>query len=537
VDTGRAVGLSPRPGQPVLARVGGRKSVTFFRSPSIHRYPPAVWDEDEGDESDDSEIVLAHENAELTDERTQTESQSLQVEPDSGMGLGNVAGVQKRTHPTTVTQKASSLAGVRGQPVFQWIPRPRVTRQPANEASTALPTPSNPSGPTLATDTRKLTSVARDRALIADEPPQRSRLARRVAPPPDAFIIQQEVEAKGTREELEAVTTESREKYTPDVLRPILEMFSLGRKKGKSSVIPSNDSPVTTSDRQLQQQVLRQPGYRTSGADPSPTGSQDNALGQLREHDSQEQKPPSADSMDGLSPIATHPQSDSLIPASSKTGGQPEDADISDVRVMRIFAGEHVRTEATFTTVSLRSSTTSSELVKQALQRFRVPTAEDANQDHLYYLSVRRLEGSFAILRPEEKPLGVFDSLVGTAAGSLGGEADSAIRFYLGRRTKEGETESPGGSGNEDVALIVESSITKEPSGAHRDTAGAWKRLITRPLTTHERVSLISAIFSDRNETEVVKRLSGEDAQNIVDAIDQVCTSPLLHLSTVFLIT
>ena len=50
----------------------------------------------------------------------------------------------------------------------------------------------------------------------------------------------------------------------------------------------------------------------------------------------------------------------------------------------------------------------------------------------------------------------------------------------------------------------------------------AWKRLINRPLTSKERISLITDIFSDRDETEIVKNLSGEDARSFVDVIDQV---------------
>ena len=51
-----------------------------------------------------------------------------------------------------------------------------------------------------------------------------------------------------------------------------------------------------------------------------------------------------------------------------------------------------------------------------------------------------------------------------------------------------------------------------------------WKRVISidRHLSTDDRVSLITAIFSNRDETEAVKLLSGEDAQSFVDVIDQV---------------
>ena len=50
----------------------------------------------------------------------------------------------------------------------------------------------------------------------------------------------------------------------------------------------------------------------------------------------------------------------------------------------------------------------------------------------------------------------------------------------------------------------------------------AWKRLIICPLTTDERVSLITDIFSNRDDTEVVKLASRDETQFFVDVIDEV---------------
>ena len=49
----------------------------------------------------------------------------------------------------------------------------------------------------------------------------------------------------------------------------------------------------------------------------------------------------------------------------------------------------------------------------------------------------------------------------------------------------------------------------------------AWKRLISYPLSNHERISLTMSIFSDRNVVKVVGRLSGDDAQTFIDIIDE----------------
>ena len=50
----------------------------------------------------------------------------------------------------------------------------------------------------------------------------------------------------------------------------------------------------------------------------------------------------------------------------------------------------------------------------------------------------------------------------------------------------------------------------------------AWKQLINHSLDTEERVSLITKIFMDRNQVEMVRQLSRNDAQNFIDRVDGV---------------
>ena len=49
-----------------------------------------------------------------------------------------------------------------------------------------------------------------------------------------------------------------------------------------------------------------------------------------------------------------------------------------------------------------------------------------------------------------------------------------------------------------------------------------WKHLIDRPFTMDERISLITDLFSDRDEIEALKSLSGGDAQSFIDVMDEV---------------
>ena len=56
-----------------------------------------------------------------------------------------------------------------------------------------------------------------------------------------------------------------------------------------------------------------------------------------------------------------------------------------------------------------------------------------------------------------------------------------------------------------------------------------WKSLVDSSLTLNEQTILITDIFSDRDETEAVKSLRGEDAQSFIDLVDKVLHFSLLE--------
>ena len=87
----------------------------------------------------------------------------------------------------------------------------------------------------------------------------------------------------------------------------------------------------------------------------------------------------------GLSP---RPRPGSLVLSPTAIDGQG--VGVPDLSVIRVFAGPGVQTEATFKTVLLNSSTTSSDLVRQAIQRFRLPAGENVND---YYLTIKHFVG------------------------------------------------------------------------------------------------------------------------------------------------
>ena len=281
-------------------------------------------------------------------------------------------------------------------------------------------------------------------------------------------------------------------------------------------------SPVTASARQQQQQAMAQQALSVPQGQTSGELSPQSALSaqisqhasQLRQRDQQQQllyqqylnrspsSPPEAQPSYGLqsasavlgnsasfssannnlSPGSTRPRPGSLIlsPTSEAMG-------LPDLSVVRIFAGNNLQTEATFKTVLLNASTTASDLVRQAIQRFRIPGAENESE---YFLTIKQVEGSSAVIRPEEKPLVVFESLVEAAmelpkvkrssVGSISSVAsnlsmhpaikklsmndftdDSAVKFYLNR--KVGPHDDEYGEEGDDT-LLAESTQDDDES-------------------------------------------------------------------------
>ncbi|KAG8218184.1 hypothetical protein J3R82DRAFT_3740 [Butyriboletus roseoflavus] len=291
------------------------------------------------------------------------------------------------------------------------------------------------------------------------------------------------------------------ESISSDITRSSLESgHSSNQQHGTSIENPL--SPITEIAIQHQQQSIRtsvearstpqrqQP--LSTGGPQTPTGQVSQHASTLRQRDQQQQalyqqylnrspsSPPEAPSYGlqsafagnspytspsttatslGLGLPSSRPRPGSLIISSAADG---QGLGVPELSVIRIFAGKNVQTEATFKTVLLNSSTTSSDLVRQAIQRFRLPTSETEVAPS-YYLTIKQVEGSSAVLLPEEKPLVVFETIVETvmelpkvkrsSMGSISSVSsnlsmhpaikqlsmndftdDSAVKFYLNKR-------------------------------------------------------------------------------------------------------
>lgn len=82
------------------------------------------------------------------------------------------------------------------------------------------------------------------------------------------------------------------------------------------------------------------------------------------------------------------------------------------LNVMRVFAGEHIKSEASFKTVLVNETTSSTDLIRQAMQRFHLHGASTPGADAGYYLTVKDVNGEEMELEPHEKPLAAFEEAV-----------------------------------------------------------------------------------------------------------------------------
>jgi len=119
-----------------------------------------------------------------------------------------------------------------------------------------------------------------------------------------------------------------------------------------------------------------------------------------------------------------------------------------ELSVIRVFAGRGLAqlTDATFKTALLNSSTVASDLIKQAIQRFRLPTFHptamhgstslDLAGVEEYYLTVKQIQGgSSIVLKSTDNPLVIFEELVREANRNapLLQESDSSSNTTLAR--------------------------------------------------------------------------------------------------------
>lgn len=599
------------------SRQHARRSVIFTPALQVHRYPPAVWGDDEEVDDDDEWDVggyededpsLAEEAALAEQERRESvDSDGMSWEealPEPSRARGPAEDLRRqqelqaqqqlqqqqqqqqeaeqqaiqhhqqqqreqieeqRRQQQIMTQTmarqatAASTQGLGGLSLRSQGSREQLVL-PQDTSSASVP-PSSTSArsmdPIDASETKKLTVTP----LLVQDDNQRGQPPRASGPMlPSEVMQRQEEERKRTREEIEALEEASRKKVKPPSgvrstgpakLRkdPQSSDDDSGKdKKGKSGGIfgrlfdrrkdkhkekGANDS--LDIGRAIERRSSEESGRSSNHADniggiqtptrrgPAPANASppvSQHTTSLRQRDREQQtlyqqqyltrspaSPPEVQPLLQISPATSGQGSIAASSSLSPTvdGRRPRpgslliggningdgSSSVPELSVIRVFAGKKLQTEATFKTVLLNSSTSSEELVKQAIQRFRLPAGEDVSN---YYLTVKRLEGSSAELRPDEKPLVVFETLAEAAldlpkvkrssVGSISSIAsnlsqhpaikklpmndftdDTAVKIYLNRQSESGSDESGTTEGGDATLKTETMSGDGETSG------------------------------------------------------------------------
>ena len=158
-------------------------------------------------------------------------------------------------------------------------------------------------------------------------------------------------------------------------------------------------------------------------------GQQQDPAGQHLQAANMTLSPSSASAHSSLSgsagPGAQRLRPGSLIGSPHMPGTTVGGADAPTLNVLRVFAGENIVAEATFKTVLLNETTTTEDLVKQAMQRFRLAPPVSKNGAtgldvimQEYYLTAKEVSGDETLLEAGQKPLKIFETL-SEAAGFL----------------------------------------------------------------------------------------------------------------------
>src|SRR5712671_4536285 len=586
---------SPTPGNDprsiACSRQHARRSVIFTPALQVHRYPPAVWGDDEEVDAERVRVVPTAEELHLQKE---LQAQKLQLQQQQELVLQQEVerhAAQQRQQieeqcrqqqllaQTLARQAAAFNQGLGGLPIRTPDSREQLTPPQDTSASVSRSSSSARSmDPFDAPETKKISIGPSVREGACRVGGLLSCTSIGVMLPSEAMQRQEE-ERKRTLEEVRALEEAAREKYRspsaglsntgPSKLRkePQSGDEDSGKengKKGKSGALfgrpfdrrrdeheHEGSSDSIDISRGVEMHSSEESGRSSNHTDNSggpqipprkgATAATAAAAANtpppslhtmsLRQRDKEQQalyqqqyltrspaSPPEAQSLLQLSPVSSgqglfalggasmtlsptshghRPRPGSLLIGGNTSGDGPSsDPELS---VIRIFKGKRLQTEERSESVLLNSSTTSEELVKQAIRRYRLPAGEDATD---YYLTAKRLEGWSVVLHPDEKPLGILRAFTD----------DSAVKFYLNRRSESASDESATVEG--DIALVRETKAkTREVEVQLRETAVEQKE---------EDVS--------RREDEA-RRL--EKARQALESVHQVETSATMREAVV----
>lgn len=516
-----AASPTPRP----LTRT---RSVVFNTEDSYHHYPPAVWNEDEhipddseyGEEVDEEyesgqEGEHEEEDWDIDDyQQHHSDDEPQKPEPVNELSQARPSNQLDPANAPDVQRKVSITPAIaREQLQLQQEQEPQQHQRTLSNASSSSGNGALPPSAIQRQEEERLKKLREEEAELRAKVP-----ANTAATPSPAKPVASPSKLRKERSDDEA-STSSKKKKTSSVFGALFGRKEKNSKdtSSKSSISSDADSMRTSEDSTATRRPESSVSPVTAQALQQQQSPHSALSSQLRRQDQEQQARYTQTYLNNKGASSLQPSyglqsAPSIMPSVSSTLSPPsatrprptslilspshaDSADLPDLSVLRIFAGEHLDTEATFKTVLLNSSTTSSELIKQAIQRFRLPSGENPAD---YYLQVKQVEGGkSAYLRDEEHPLEVFESLVvmmehereeeemmmsmlpkvkRSSIASISSVAsnlsmhpairklamndfsdDSAVKFYLNRRRPNGELGY--GDEGEETLIAADTSI------------------------------------------------------------------------------
>jgi hypothetical protein len=390
----------------------------LFAPPTYVDHPGVTWSSDESDEEDEMEGEVADVEDEVGQE----------MEPDDGVEWADTAAQEQQKKLMEVTPRSNNPFASR-EDVKPQLAVP-ITEPQAAAAPATAPAMITSLDPADVTETRRITvtpAVAQGLLPSAVVQPQQrsfsgastasissvvSTGSARSSTPTSSPSEDKKKMRKGSKDDLR-----EGEKKKRGVLGGLFSRKNK-EKKGISSSDPrsSEDSiAADTSPGRFSEDSARAPTPQGIAQTASQLGVSPHSLRlQQREQATQQAyaskylQKPDAHSPTVSEAAAAVAQSAAAMRLATM-GTRPSSIIVSPnpaaplLNVIRIFAGDHVKSEASFKTALLNETTNSTDLIRQAIQRFHVP-----GDPSDFCLTIKDVNGEEMELLPNERPLLAF---------------------------------------------------------------------------------------------------------------------------------
>ncbi|RSH93410.1 hypothetical protein EHS25_007766 [Saitozyma podzolica] len=433
----------------------GRRVI--FAPPTYVDHPGVTWSSDESDEEDEGEV-------EVTEVEEEVSQDDMEMEPDDGVEWADGAAQEQQNRiieATTTTTTATATATITPKSNNPFAPRQdrkpesTIDTNPSTSPTTAstpiitvAPAVASPTthqsaklDPASVTETKRITAtptVAQGVLLPSAIVPQ----PRKVSTASTASITST-VSAGSARSS--TPTSPQEEKDKKKMRKSSKDDLKDGEKKKKGGVLSGlfsrknkKEKGISSTDARSSEESIAvdaaSPSRFSDDSGRAPTPQQSASMQvspgvsahglrlQQREQAAQMAyatkylSKPDAHSPTVSEAAAAVAQSAAAMRLASMSGmsvPRPSSIIVSPnpaaplLNVIRIFAGEHVKSEASFKTALINETTSSTDLIRQAVQRFHV-----AGDQADFVLTIKDVNGEEMELLPEEKPLVAFQEAV-----------------------------------------------------------------------------------------------------------------------------